>query len=147
MALKSTPATVLNNGFTTDFKNSSLSLVKLFQKLLSSNLCNSCFASKITTEFEGSVAICFFSCPISFSIIADLLCTIASSTLSSRTPNNLTGKGICGFSSLPLGLSLKYSKLSQQSSIRNLSFSVHQGLSLSFSNNLVPRPIICQNFV
>lgn len=39
--------------------------------------------------------------------------------LSSRMPTSRTGKGRCGLSVLPLGLSLKCSKLSQQSRIRN----------------------------
>ena len=58
-----------------------------------------------------------------------------------------TGSGNWAFSSLPLGLSLKYSKLYQQSRIRNTSFSRHQGLGLLVSSRRVPRPTICQNLV
>ncbi len=94
IALKSTSATVLNNGFTTPFKNSILPCVRLFQKFSSSNLCNSNFASIITTEFRGRVSTCFLSCSISFSTICVLDCVNASSTFSRRTPNKRTGKGI-----------------------------------------------------
>lgn len=73
--------------------------------------------------------------------------SLAFSILSRRRPTSRTGSGNCGLSSLPLGLSLKYSKLSQQSRIRNTSFSRHQGLGLLVSSKRVPRPTICQNLV
>ena len=49
----------LKSGFTTPSRNSSLSEVRLFQKFESSSRCNSCLASRITTEFLGSPSTCF----------------------------------------------------------------------------------------
>ena len=95
----------------------------------------------------GRFSICFLSFTISFSRVVSMFNSAAFSILSNRRPNKRTGNGICGFNLTPLGLTLKYSKLSQQSRIRKVSFLVHQGFSFDFSSRRVPRPIICQNFV
>ncbi|MCY1226528.1 hypothetical protein D3C86_1161880 [compost metagenome] len=147
MALKSTSETVRSNGLTTNRKKSNLSEVNTFQKLASSKRCNSDCASKIAIEFLGKEAICFLSFETSLLTIEVFCNSCAFSILSNRIPNKRTGKGIEEGVSRPLGVILKYSKLSQQSKIKKFSLCVHHGFILVDSNNRVPRPIICQNLV
>ena len=147
IALKSASDTVRNNGLISARRNSSFVWLRLIQKFSSSKRFKAAAASLITTEFCGKVLICKRSFLISRSEISLYPPSVAFSILSSRRPVRRTGKGICGLSSFPLGFSLKYSKLSQQSSIKNTSFSVHQGLGLLVSSKRVPRPTICQNLV
>ncbi|MNJ52118.1 hypothetical protein D3C77_474380 [compost metagenome] len=147
MALKSASETVRNSGLISARRNSSRSWLRLIQKLSSSSRASAAAASLITTDSLGSAAVCTRSFPISRAAMSVRPLSLAFSILSSRRPTSRTGSGNCGLSSLPLGLSLKYSKLSQQSRIRNTSFSRHHGLALLVSSKRVPRPTICQNLV
>ncbi|MNN60846.1 hypothetical protein D3C81_1760530 [compost metagenome] len=147
MALKSASDTVRNSGLISARRNSSRSWLRLIQKLSSSSRASAAAVSLITTDSLGSAAICRRSLATSRAAMSAWPLSLVLSILSRRRPTSRTGSGNCGLSSLPLGLSLKYSKLSQQSRIRNTSFSRHQGLGLLVSSRRVPRPTICQNVV